>query len=112
VNDGQCWVLLRLDMTWHLLANGCRDVLGLYGRPTACDRTTPTDPLGVVAFTEAPPHDHGRVCTWCEKSVYPGRRNSLLSIEARIDRLLEQVEQAYSDLEQVSGDEVERSTAR
>ncbi len=106
----QCWVLLRLDMTWHLLANGCRDVLGLYGRPTACDRTTSTDPLGVIAFTEARPHDHARVCASCEETTNPGRPGSRLHIEARLDRLLEQVAQAYHDLDEVGDNEVEPST--
>ncbi len=93
----QCWVLLRLDMTWHLLANGCRDVLGLYGRPTACDRTTS-------------PHDHARVCASCEETTNPGRPGSRLHIEARLDRLLEQVAQAYHDLDEVGDNEVEPST--
>ncbi len=50
-----CWVLMRQDMTWHVLAQHCRALHGLNGRVALCGQTTLLDPLAVIAFTTAMP---------------------------------------------------------
>jgi hypothetical protein len=60
-----CWVLLRPDMAWHALAQGCRDQLGLFGRMTCCAETTPVERLDVLAFTQMQPRTRTGGTTMC-----------------------------------------------
>lgn len=62
-----CWVLLRHDMAWHVLGQSWRDHRGLFGRPTLCGTTTPTEHLGVLAYSTLRPRASERspLCDPC-----------------------------------------------
>ncbi len=60
-----CWILMRPDMTWHVLPQAARDPRGLFERPTLCGLVSPEGPLGVLAFTQSDPVGLIRRCVQC-----------------------------------------------
>lgn len=64
-----CYVLTRADLTFHIIAAKCPDrysgTCTLYGQPTLCGQTTPTEPLGILQYTTAAPTENLVKCKPC-----------------------------------------------